>query len=1012
MPQEPQLQRPLRFGVFEMDPRSGELRKNGVKLRLQEQPFQVLLMLLERPGDVVAREELRARLWPNGTFVDFEKGVNTAIQKLREVLDDSATTPRFVETVPRRGYRFIYPVEKAPPLPAGVGEPQPAADTPAIQPGDGSISQGRTISHYRISGKIGEGGMGVVYKAQDTNLDRPVALKFLAAHALDDPEYKARFVREAKAAARLDHQNICPVYEIDEVEGQTFLAMAYLEGQTLKDKVSERPLKLEEALDIAVQTAQGLKAAHQKEIVHRDIKPANLMLAAEGQVKIMDFGLAQLADRSRLTKTETILGTPAYMSPEQARREPTDRRTDIWSLGVAIYEMVTGKLPFEGEREDAVAYAIVHQEPEPITALRVGVPIDLDRIVQKAMAKSPEERYQHVDELAVDLRALRKQLTSEKPSGSSARVPRPRPSPRWQRFALVGLSTLLIVAMAIILVMWLRPPPQPGPKRPLYFSFTPGMEISDPVISPNGRHIAYMAGEGEKSIWIQDLDRRNPRELDGTQGVSRTYISGLALSWSADSKLIAFLADGKLKKISVAGGTVTPLCELPYAETFRGAAWSPDGSTIVFGAGSPSNLYEVASGGGAPKMLKQGSIPEDVRLRAPHFLGRQQGERLVLLMSRWLYNLDTGEIENLETEGFDGIYSPTGHILTRRDPGNGLTPGIWAWPVSTETLQPRGETFLVAPEGFGPSLAADGTLVYLDRRGGADQLVLRDRGGRKVGSIGQSQLMIAMPRLSPDGRRVAVVGKNGSDDIWLHDVDRPVKTQLTFDEHWDVAPIWSPSGDRITSLKVVEDDWRLLSTPADLGGKPTLLPTLGTDAFPVQWSADEKYLLFDRRLGGKWDIGYREYKDDDGSFEDVLFLQEPFTEWAAQFSPDTRFVAYLSDESGRYEVYVRRFPDGGGKTKVSLNGGGWPRWSHDGNELFYVEGDWLVVIPVTTSPNFSVGSPSKLFRTAELLRTPYPYDISADGQRFITVGASEDALPPTVRVVQNWYEEFRDRAQE
>ena len=273
---------------------------------------------------------------------------------------------------------------------------------------------GRTISHYKITDKLGEGGMGIVYKAEDTKLERPVALKFLAAHAIEDPEHKARFVREAKAAARLDHPNICSVYEIDEAEGQTFLAMAYLEGQTVKDKIAERPLKLDEALDIAIQTAQGLKAAHEKGIVHRDIKPANLMLTQEGQVKVMDFGLAQLADRSKLTKTTTMLGTPAYMSPEQALREPTDRRTDVWSLGIVIYEMVTGKLPFEGEREDAVAYSIVHQEPEPITALRVGVPVDLDRIVSKALAKDADERYQHVEEMIVDLRLLGKKLESGK----------------------------------------------------------------------------------------------------------------------------------------------------------------------------------------------------------------------------------------------------------------------------------------------------------------------------------------------------------------------------------------------------------------------------------------------------------------------------------------------------------------------------------------------------------------------------------------------------------------------
>ncbi len=287
---------------------------------------------------------------------------------------------------------------------------------------------GQTISHYKILEKVGEGGMGVVYKAEDTKLKRQVALKFLRTDILDleDEEHKERFLREAQAAAALDHPNICTVYEIDEADGQTFLSMAYLEGGTVKEKIKARPLKLEEALDIAIQTAQGLQAAHGKGIVHRDIKGANLMVTPQGQVKIMDFGLAQLAEQSRLTKTTTMLGTPAYMSPEQAQRLHTDRRTDIWSLGVVIYEMMTGRLPFEGERQEAVLYAIGNDEPEPITALRVGVPTELDFIVSKAMAKAPEERYQHVEEMIVDLRVLGNKLTvpvqPERESGRSALV--------------------------------------------------------------------------------------------------------------------------------------------------------------------------------------------------------------------------------------------------------------------------------------------------------------------------------------------------------------------------------------------------------------------------------------------------------------------------------------------------------------------------------------------------------------------------------------------------------------
>ena len=310
---------------------------------------------------------------------------------------------------------------------------------------------GETISHYRITDKLGEGGMGIVYKAEDTKLERPVALKFLAPHAIEDPEHQARFLREAKAAARLDHQNICSVYEIGEAAGRTFLAMAYLEGRTLKDKIAERPLKLDEVVDIAVQTALGLKSAHQKQIVHRDIKPANLMLTEEGLVKIMDFGLAQLAEGSKLTKTETILGTPAYMSPEQARREPTDHRTDVWSLGVVIYEMVTGRLPFRGERQEAVLYAIGHEDPEPITALRAGLPMELDSIVGKALAKKPDERYQHVEEMIVDLRALGKHdsIDTDRRSRGGATPPKRKSAAVYG--AIAALILTLVIAAATFL---------------------------------------------------------------------------------------------------------------------------------------------------------------------------------------------------------------------------------------------------------------------------------------------------------------------------------------------------------------------------------------------------------------------------------------------------------------------------------------------------------------------------------------------------------------------------------
>ena len=424
---------------------------------------------------------------------------------------------------------------------------------------------GQTISHYRITEKLGEGGMGIVYKAEDTKLKRPVALKFLRSDVLEDEEHKERFLREAQAAAALDHPNICTVYEIDEADGQTFLSMAYLEGETVKEKIKARPLKLEEALDITIQTATGLQAAHEKGIVHRDIKGANLMVTPQGQVKIMDFGLAQLAERSQLTKTTTILGTPAYMSPEQAQRLPTDRRTDIWSLGVVIYEMVTGRLPFEGERQEAVLYAIAQEDPEPITALRAGLPMELEWIVGKAMAKDAAERYQHVEEMIVDLNGLGKKRaagkstilrTTNTPPGiptATATNQAVGPARTWLWPAVVALLAIFAIALAFLA---LRPESGSTPAR-LSISLPPAHEItSSPAISSDGRIIAYTAQRGtdEPRLYLRHLDSFEARPVAGSSGAWHPF-------FSPDGKWVAFFAQGQLQKAEIAGGTPIGLAE-------------------------------------------------------------------------------------------------------------------------------------------------------------------------------------------------------------------------------------------------------------------------------------------------------------------------------------------------------------------------------------------------------------------------------------------------------------------
>jgi eukaryotic-like serine/threonine-protein kinase len=370
---------------------------------------------------------------------------------------------------------------------------------------------GQTISHYKITSKLGEGGMGVVYKAEDTNLDRTVALKFLAAHLLDSEEHKQRFLREAKAAASLDHPNICMVLEVGEADSRVFLAMSYVDGREVRAKIKERPLKLDEALDIAIQAAEGLRAAHQKGIVHRDIKSSNLMLTSAGQVKIMDFGLAQLTGGTRFTKTDTILGTPAYMSPEQAQGLATDRRSDIWSLGIVLYEMVTGRLPFEGEREQAVVYSIISEPHEPMTAIRVGVPVELDRIVAKALAKNPAERYQHLDDLLVDLRAITVQLESGKfPARQTVAATPRRRVYAWAGAATVGLLALLLTAASF----WKGAPPTSAEwERITDFPDS----ATSPAVSPDGRMVTFIRGgstfTGKGEIYVKMLPDGQPVQL-------------------------------------------------------------------------------------------------------------------------------------------------------------------------------------------------------------------------------------------------------------------------------------------------------------------------------------------------------------------------------------------------------------------------------------------------------------------------------------------------------------------
>ena len=886
----------------------------------------------------------------------------------------------------------------------------------------------QTISHYRIIEKLGEGGMGVVYKAEDTKLKRPVALKFLAAHLLDNDEITARFRREAEAAAALTHANIAVIYDIDESGGRSFIVMEFVEGQTVSDTIAERPLKLDQALDLAIQTAQGLRAAHEKGVVHRDIKSANLMVTPQGQVKIMDFGLAQLAERSRLTQTTAVLGTPSYMSPEQALGEKTDRRTDLWSLGVVLYEMVTGRLPFEGERQEAVLYGITNEEPEPVTALRAGLPMELEWIISKVLAKNRDERYQHAADLLVDLQTLKKNVgsgisatlrASQRMSGTAAA--RGEQKQRRKRVALAAATAVAGLLLGIAATQLIYGPGDTSEGRVRRFSIIPSEQArpSAPyVISPNGEHIVWSAGSPTPSLWIRDMDQEDQHEIEGTEGARAPF-------WSPDSQLIGFGTKSELMTIDPQGRSPTTLCKLPSLDRYTGGSWSPDGSSIVFASSPPRSdwrLYEVAAPrGGEPEVLFE---PEPVRgsfMMSPHFL---PGSRR-LLFSRGnrrsfqivMRDLETNEEQSLGP-GVGAVYSTSGHILYK----SSAKPDLWALPFPLETLQ-AGERFLIARDAGVASVAADGTLIYGDVFPKPQELVWRDSAGKKLGSIGKPQDDMGQPALSPDERRVAVAGEEDGDiDIWIHEVDRPENIRLNSTDNDDLLPHWLPPGERITfAVRPKPTPERTLVTstyiqPADASGDAE--PLLADATFAgsvVNWSLDGRFALMVRPGKVSYDLWYLKRKDDASGYEPFPFRASEFSERAGHFSPDARWVAYVSNEAARpQQVFVRSFPEGKDPTQVSSKGGGQPNWSQDGRTIFYVAGKWLMAVSVTTEPEFSIiGAPRKLFESSGLppRATSFQnYDVSADGQRFVVIEPVEtNETDPMVRVVENWSAEFKDQ---
>jgi len=891
---------------------------------------------------------------------------------------------------------------------------------------------GTTLSHYKVLEKIGQGGMGEVYRAQDTTLDRKVALKFLPEEMQQDSTARKRFLREAKSAAALDHPFICHIHEVGEVEGKSFIAMEYIQGTTLKERLVEGPLPVKEALEKATEIAEALEAAHKQKIVHRDLKPSNIMLTPQGHVKVMDFGLAKRVTpvegeeqeiTTALTKQGSTVGTVPYMSPEQVRGQEVDTRSDIFSFGVVLYETLTGVNPFAKGSVMDTAHAILGETPPPLTRYTEDIPVLLQHTVRKMLAKEPDRRYQLIHDVGTDLGELLEE------SGDSIREVAARPSGAssaagwWRRAIPWSVAAVAVIVAGVAIWILTRPTPEPLTRFVISTPSTAPLASfleNDLAISPDGERIVYLAATaGRTQLYVRPLDELIATPIAGTEGATGNPF------FSPDGESVAFFTnDRKLKKVSLMGGT--PITLLDTTQAGWSGSWAED--TIVFSQGPATSgrwdLYQVSPNGGEPESLAIPDVERGERQYAsPEIL---PGGKAVLF-SIWLggtsfqtavLSLETGERKVLLEEGTDSHYAPTGHLVYELS-GIGT---LMAVPFDLGRLEITGDSVPIlqgvrqAALGWADySFSGNGTLVYVPggSEEGLSRLVWVVRQGA-VEPLGAPPHVYRHPRLSPDGEQIAVSIQEDSTDIWVYDIARQTLTRLSF-EGANQQPLWTPDGKRVTFRSNRAGPDNLFWKPADGSGEAERLTTSEFRQNPGSWSPDGQFLAFHQQPGVEsssstgrdiWILPM------EGERKPWPFLQTPFSEADPKFSPDGRWLAYVSDESGRREVYVQPFPGPGGKWQISTEGGTEAVWAGNG-ELFYrnENGDKMMVVDITTEPTFRAGNPRLLFEgfyQGGIGGNRAFYDVTPDGQRFLMVKAGEQETEAMqINVVLNWFEELK-----
>jgi Tol biopolymer transport system component len=883
------------------------------------------------------------------------------------------------------------------------------------------LTIGSQLGSHEITALLGKGGMGEVYRARDLKLKREVAIKILPEEFSRDADRLSRFQREAEVLASLNHPNIAGIHDLEETNGTRYLVLELVEGETLADKISSGPIRVEEALNIAKQIAEALEAAHERGIIHRDLKPANIKITADGKIKVLDFGLAKAMESAPANATVSnsptllsgsmagmIVGTAAYMSPEQAKGRQVDKRADIFAFGCVLYEMLVGRPTFDGEDVSEILAHVLTREPD-WTRLPVTVSSRVRDLLRLCLEKNVKNRCND----AADIRLLIEWALKE-PLMEVATL---QAAPRTRERLWVGLAVLLLIGIAALSAVHFREKPPAMPVLRYAIGAPENTTVHSFAISPDGRYVVIAAAVNNKlQLWLRALDALQPQPMAFTEDATYPF-------WSPDSRYIGFFAQGKLKKVSVSGGPSQSLCDV---RNTRGGSWSRD-DVIIFSPNSVGiSIQKVSAAGGTPSDVTRTKGDQ----RHPVFL--PDGRRFLYLVRAaapeksgiYVSSLDGTDNRRILPDVSGAVFAPApnlgrvGHILFVRE------NTLMALPFDAGNAQSAGEVFPVA-DGVGlttnglyvPATVSD-TGVLLYSNGGAAgssarQIAWFDRNGKLLGPVGATGA-VNWAAISPDEKSVAFGRLNGaSTDLWLRDLARGTETRLTSDVSTNGVPFWSPKSDRIVFASNRTGAFNLFLKATSGSGQDESLVTNGNTKIPSQWSRDGRFIVYyEVNPKTRHDIWVLPMEGSEKDRKPVPFLQTEFAEFKAQLSPDSQWMAYTSDQSGRREVYVRPFPVADGQWTISVAGGEGPRWRGDGKELFFEAADGkMMAVTVKASggpkPTFDAGTPAALFDAHIVhpaIDTNFEYDVTADGKRFLINALSDPtaASSPPLTVVVNW----------